>query len=109
MANKTNLIVDKGSDFKTTINLTDDNDDPINLTGYTVAAKFAKHYTSLTKYSFNTSMIAVSGQVVLELSKVATANIAYGRYVYDCELTDSANVTTRIVEGILTVSPSVTT
>jgi len=45
---------------------------------------------------------------LLALTDTQTANLTAGRYVYDVVLTDSANVTSRIVEGIVTVTPRVT-
>jgi uncharacterized protein YbaP (TraB family) len=49
-----------------------------------------------------------SGQLILTLTRIQTADIADGRYVYDVELTNSANNTSRLVEGIVTVTPQVT-
>ena len=37
-----------------------------------------------------------------------TANVTPGRYVYDVKITSPASVVTRVVEGIVTVLPSVT-
>ena len=34
--------------------------------------------------------------------------MAYGRYVYDVELTNSSNTRSRLVEGIATITPEVT-
>jgi hypothetical protein len=42
------------------------------------------------------------------LSKTVTNAIEAGRYVYDVELTSSGDKTTRLVEGIATVTPQVT-
>jgi hypothetical protein len=45
----------------------------------------------------------------LELAANTTANIAPGRYVYDAVISDAiTNVKTRILEGIIEVSPRVT-
>ena len=44
----------------------------------------------------------------MSLNADETSNIVAGRYVYDVEITSSANVTSRIVEGIVTVTPEVT-
>ena len=38
----------------------------------------------------------------------ATANVVAGRYVYDVELVDGGGVVTRLLEGIVTVTPQVT-
>jgi hypothetical protein len=108
MAIKANLDIDQGSTFQTTINVTDENDDIVNLTNYTGVAQMRKHYTSSTSYSFTVSISPVIGTVTLSLTANATANIVSGRYVYDCELTDINGTVTRLVEGIATVTPQVT-
>ena len=42
------------------------------------------------------------------MNAATSANVVYGRYVYDCELTSSGNTVSRLVEGIVTVTPQVT-
>jgi hypothetical protein len=37
-----------------------------------------------------------------------TANLTPGRYVYDLLITSPTNIKTRVVEGIVTLLPSVT-
>lgn len=108
MAIKANITVDQGADFETVINVTDDNGDVIDLTGYTANAQMRKHYTSSNATSFSTSISSGSGTVTLSLSANTSGSIAAGRYVYDCELRSSGNVVTRLVEGIVTVTPQVT-
>lgn len=108
MAVKSNLIVDQGTDFSVTINVTAANTAPINLLGYSGRAQFRKHYTSANSYPFNVIVHAIDGTVTLSLDKNTTANVSSGRYVYDCTLTSNTGVTSRIVEGILTITPQVT-
>jgi len=108
MAIKANLQIDQGSTFQTTINVTDDNDDIVDLTGYTGVAQMRKHYTSTTSYSFTVSISPTIGTVTLAMTANATANVVAGRYVYDCELTDTNGAVTRLIEGIATVTPQVT-
>ena len=108
MATKANIIMDQGTTFSTTISLTDDDDVPIDLTGYTGRSKLKKHYTSSNSHAFTISLGGTSGVVVLSLSANQTSNVVPGRYVYDVELIDSSNVVSRIVEGIITVTPEVT-
>jgi len=109
MATKANIVIDQGTTFSTTINLTDDDDAPINLTGYIGRSKMKKHYTSSNSYSFAVSVGGSTGVLTLSLSATQTSNIVPGRYVYDVELIDPSNVVSRIVEGIVTVTPEVTT
>lgn len=108
MAIKANLDIDQGSTFQTTINVTDDNDVVVDLTGYTGVAQMRKHYTSTTSYSFTVSISPSIGTVTMAMTANATANVVAGRYVYDCELTDTNGAVTRLIEGIVTVTPQVT-
>lgn len=107
MATKANLVVDQGTTFTTTITVSDDEGNALDLTGYTGAAQIRKHYTSSNSVSFVVSITPATGEVTLSLTANATANLNAGRYVYDCELTNSGTVS-RILEGIVTVSPQVT-
>ena len=108
MATKANLIIDQGTNFNTSIALTDVDGGPIDLTGYSGASQMRKTYSSSNSRSFSVSLGGMSGTVGLQLTAIQTANIEPGRYVYDVEITSSANVVTRIVEGIVTVTPGVT-
>jgi hypothetical protein len=108
MATKANLVIDQGTTYITDLNLTDENGDPLNLTGYSANSQIRKHYTSSNSVVFSTSINAVAGVITLSLSANQTANIVSGRYVYDVELTDASNSVSRIVEGIVTVTPQVT-
>lgn len=108
MATKLNLLVDQGADFTTSINLNDNTGVAIDLSSFTGRAQMRKHYTSSNSVSIDVSA-SNSGVITLSLSSAATANIVAGRYVYDVELVDSSsNTVSRIVEGIVTVTPNVT-
>ena len=109
MAIKANLTVDQGTTFTTTLNLTDSSDIPINLDNYTYSAQLRKHFTSSNSTSFTVSGGGNTGILTLALSANATSNLTFGRYVYDVEITEtSSGAVTRVVEGIVTVTPNVT-
>jgi hypothetical protein len=108
MAIKANLQIDQGADFSTEIDVLDDNGDIVNLTGYSGAAQMRKHYTSSTATNFNVAINASGGTVTLSMNAATSANVTPGRYVYDCELTSAGNTVSRLVEGIVTVTPQVT-
>lgn len=109
MAIKGNIVIDQGSDFSVTINVENSDDDTItDLTGYIGNAQMRRHYTSLTSYVFNVSISPTLGAVTMAMNAANTAAIPAGRYVYDCELTDEFNKVTRLIEGIVTVTPQVT-
>jgi hypothetical protein len=108
MAVKGNIVIDQGANFETTISVTDDDGNAINLTGYTGAAQMRKHYTSSAQTAFTVVVSALAGEVTLTMNANTTGSLTPGRYVYDCEITDTSNVVSRIVEGIVTVTPQVT-
>lgn len=108
MAIKANIVIDQGTTFQTSINVTDENDNIVDLTGYSASAQMRKHYTSSNSFSFSTSISPTLGIVTLSMTSNTTNTITPGRYMYDCELTDINGAVTRLVEGIVTVTPGVT-
>jgi hypothetical protein len=110
MAAKANIVIDQGTTFQTQLNLSDDNGLPVNLTGYTVESQLRKWYTSNNAVNFDSSVQdANNGIIELTLTANATANLVYGRYVYDVVTIDHSGIVTRVIEGIVTVTPEVTT
>jgi hypothetical protein len=110
MASYAELIVDQGSTFSTILTLTDDTTNlPINVSGYSINANIKKSYYSVNNTAVFTSTIndAANGNVTILLSSSVSTNIKAGRYVYDVKVSSPSNVATRIVEGILTVTPRV--
>lgn len=107
MAIKANIVIDQGADYSTTISLTDEDGNVIPLNNYTVSAQIRKTYSSSNSVSFSAIVNEELGEVVLSLTDTQTANIVAGRYVYDVFITNSG-ITSRIVEGIVTVTPRVT-
>lgn len=108
MATKANLVIDQGSTFATDLTLTDENGDVMSLIGYTAVSQIRKWYTSTSPAAtFDTSINTDTGQITLSLSHTQTSNLVAGRYVYDVEITKGNDVS-RIVEGIITVTPQVT-
>jgi hypothetical protein len=107
MAQKLNLIIDQGSSFSTSFTVNDDAGEPINFSGYSGSAQIRKHYTSTNSVSFTVTANS-SGVVSLSLSSNTTTSMEAGRYVYDVELVAPANTTSRVVEGIVTITPQVT-
>tara|TARA_X000000950_G_scaffold127347_1_gene159261 strand:- start:2198 stop:2530 length:333 start_codon:yes stop_codon:yes gene_type:complete len=109
MAAISNIFIDQGTDFSVTVDVTDANGSPLNLSGYTAASQIRKSYASSSaSATFTTSISASSGQVTMSLTDTQTSGLAAGRYLYDLNITSSASVTTRVVEGQVIVTPGVT-
>ena len=111
MAVISNIFIDAGADFSTTVTVTDSSGSALDLTGYTHAAQIRKTYESASAtVSFTTTTTdATGGKFTLTLTNTQTAGIPHGRYVYDAVITQTSGGTkTRVVEGIVTVNPRVT-
>lgn len=109
MATINNLFVDAGSTYSNIITITAANGQPLNLTGYSVASQMRKSYQSSVFYAFNCAVYdASAGKIRLQLTDEQSTLIPSGRWIYDVEVTSSSGVTTRVVEGIVTVTPQIT-
>jgi len=107
MAAKVNIVIDQGTTFNTTYTIHDAADEPINFTGYTAESQIRKTYTASTSYPFTVTLTS-DGQVSLSMTANQTGAITAGRYVYDVEVESGSGVRSRIVEGIVTITPQVT-
>lgn len=110
MATKANIVIDQGTTYSTTLTLKDENGDILNLNGYYANSQIRKWYSSLSATAtFDATINPDAGTITLLLSSNVTTNIVAGRYVYDVELTEVySNTVSRIVEGIVTVTPQAT-
>lgn len=110
MAAKANIVIDQGADFSTTLTVTDDNGNAVDLTGYSANGHIRKHYTSTTATVLDCSFSAPrsDGQITISLGRSTSSDMEAGRYVYDVEITSSANTRSRLIEGICTITPEVT-
>jgi len=104
------LTVDQGSTFESTIDLVSDDGAVINVAGYVFTGQLRKSYYSANATANLTLTIlnAANGNVKVSISAANTANIKAGRYLYDIKMTDTSNTVTRLVEGVITITPQVT-
>lgn len=113
MAATANLSIDQGASFTSDITVKDSAGDVFDLTGYTAAAKMALGFASTrTRVSFTTAIASpTTGVITLSLTASQTADLeAPARYVYDVEITRTSDSSvTRVIEGIISTSPNVTT
>jgi acetolactate synthase small subunit len=110
MAHLRNITIDQGTTFSTGFVVTDANGDVVDLTNQHFQAQLRKSYESSTYASFTVNVVdAINGEITLELSEQQSINLRYGRYVYDVMMKNNSGVMTRVVEGIATLTPKVTT
>ena len=109
MSSISNIFIDQGATFTTTVTVTDTNGDAVSLSGYSVAAQIRKSHLSSTATAFTATITnASSGEITISLTDTQTTALEAGRFVYDVLITASGGAKTRVVEGQVTVNPSVT-
>lgn len=115
MAQYEDITIDQGADATIELHLVNTDGSKKNLTEHVVAAKLKKNYNSDSSDTtdFTTSITdALQGITTISLSNTQTDALKAGRYVYDVELSfndsDGNSIIERILEGRITVTPSVT-
>jgi hypothetical protein len=109
MATYSDIFIDQGSTYFSTINVKNSNGLPYILTGYSARGQIRKTYSSLTAINFVTSInVPSSGNVSVSLTSTQTRAMKPGRYVYDVEIYNSGGGVLRIAEGQVEISPAAT-
>jgi hypothetical protein len=109
MAAFSELVIEQGATFNTTLNVEDTAGAAINLFAYTAESQMRKSYYSSTAATIQANVTGVAnGEITLSVSAANTSVLTPGRYVYDVKITSPNDIVTRVVEGIVTVLPSVT-
>ena len=112
MATRADLIIDQGTTFSSTINISQSDGTLFQLNDYSARGKIKKAFSSSTSVDFTCVVNENSPSqdtVTISLNSIQTASLNSGRYVYDVEVFTSKSqaIVTRIVEGQVEVTPSV--
>jgi hypothetical protein len=99
--------IEQGATWSNDFTLTDVYQTRIDLSNYTVKSQLRKSYYAKSAVDFQVSTDS-QGTVTMELSAEETSNLRSGRYVFDVTAEDSDGVVIRLIEGIVTVTPSAT-
>jgi len=115
MARYEEITIDQGSDVSIELHIADADGSARDISNHLFAAKMKKNYNSdsADTTTFTSGITnATSGIISLALTNAQTNNLKAGRYVYDVEMTyydsDANPIIERILEGKITVTPSVT-
>lgn len=113
MAEYVELYIDQGASFSTTININDDDTNLAqNLTGFLITGQLRKSLLSVNASANLTCSVtdAPNGEITLSMTSANTSNLAGGRYFFDIKTVDTlaANATSRLIEGIIIVTPAMT-
>jgi hypothetical protein len=103
------LLIEQGATFSSTVNVEDSAGASINLHGYSAASQMRKSYYATSNTAFLATITGeANGEITLSMTSANTATLTPGRYVYDLLITAPDTTKTRVVEGIVIVSPGVT-
>jgi hypothetical protein len=111
MSSYVELLMEQGADFSYALSIKDNNGNPVDLTFTTVSSQMRKSYVAANSTVLSCfSGTPNTGNVSISLSSAVTANLDPVKYVFDVKMTDAntGTISTRIVEGIIQVTPGVT-
>lgn len=114
MAMTANIVFDQGSSSSAIIEVVNDDGTPYDLTDLDVKSQFRKSPFSDTAHDFDVTVLdALNGLIKLEFSRSASnaidIMITFPRFVYDVLVfKDSTDFGKRVVQGLFTLSPTVT-
>lgn len=110
---KHNFYVYRGASFSEQIEWKDESGTPVNLTGFTARMHMRETleatdpFLTLTTENGGITLGGVAGTIQLLANATQTTAITATSGVYDLELVSGANVT-RLLEGLVIISPEVT-
>ncbi len=103
------MLIEQNATFSTTVNVVDSAGAAVNLYGYSASTQMRKSYYA-TSATIITSTITgnANGEITLSMTAANTANLTPGRSVFDLLITAPNGTKTRVIEGIVVISPGVT-
>jgi hypothetical protein len=111
MAFYTDIIIDRGAAYNSTLPILGLNHLPLDLTLYSARGQIRRNYNATLAVDFNIEILEPKTQGLLRISLTPsqTASMKPGRYVFDIEVyTENDNDVIRVIEGQVTVTPRAT-
>lgn len=104
------ITIEQGASFSLAVTWQDENESPVDLTGFTAAAQVRETFDSEdAALSFDVSLGGTAGTISLTADPSATAEVDFPeRGVWDLELTNAGGTVTRLLQGRATAAPEVT-
>ena len=103
-----NIVIEKGTSFEVTYNVTNSDNSVYSLTNQIATARIRKHPTATTYKSFTTSITTSIGEIKISMGSTVTAELTSGRNYYDVILTHATTgKVVKIFEGTALVHDTV--
>lgn len=109
MASRANVYIDQGTDFRITIELFDEDNDPLTaLVNYDFYATMRKMYSTLKVADFTIEKDGVNGTITLTLADDITTDLKPGKYQYDVLMKKTTGEMSKVVEGLAFIVDTIT-
>jgi hypothetical protein len=104
------IQIDQGADYIDTILMISTTGTVVAVNNYIFNSQLRTSYVTANATDIINVFVsdAMNGVVTIYYPAANSANISAGKYVYDIVMKDTANITTRIMSGIATVTPQAT-
>lgn len=106
MSSQANIYIDKGTDFRVTIELFDEDDLDLPISNYTFYGDMRKLYS--TKKAAEFDIQKSSNDITLVLDADTTSQLVPGKYQYDVLMKKPTGEISKIVDGIAFVISTIT-
>lgn len=104
-----NIVVEQRADYSLELTITDDQDAPVVLVGYTAKAEIRQDWDKPLLTAFNVQITdAAQGTLLLTLTADQTKRLPPDGAKYDVLLKSQTGQHKRVMQGSIRVSPSVT-
>jgi hypothetical protein len=112
MADTYNYTIDQGADSFLLVQYKDSAGTPIDLAGYTAAMQFRPVSSTTTALNLESSsgitITSATGTLSIHITAAQTAALEANQYEYELEITSSAGIVTRLVQGFANVDGQLT-
>jgi hypothetical protein len=103
------LEIYKGDYVEVFVVVSDDNDQPIDLSDYTAEASLKSNYDDSTPVDFTCTVTGVLGQVRIYLPSTVSSTLTAGDYIWDFQVTNPDGDARTYIAGDVVVHNEVTT
>jgi hypothetical protein len=106
----TDIYINQGSDYNTTIDIENNDGTPINVAGYIFNGTVKKsiYSANATANLIITVNSNANGNLSISMPANVSSNIEAGNFLYTVEMKNTSNITTCILQGLLSIMPSAT-
>lgn len=106
MSSQLNIYIDKGTDFRLTVELFDDNDLDLPIENYQFFGDIKKLYS--TKRTAEFSFEQSNNDITMILDADSTSQLTPGKYQYDVLMKKPTGEVSKIIDGIAFVVSTIT-